>query len=105
MMIAVESVFGNGSEIAYKVALRSSCFIYPPGEAREAAFTKVKRIYNERSRILHGDWLDTRLTVEDVDLFEEHTRKAIVRLLDLWQSGTVLDKEDKLDAFLFFRKR
>lgn len=107
LVVALEALFGSKGEVTYKVALRSSCLLYPPGEARQEAFKKIKKVYEERSRILHGGHLDTTFKPEDIDQFEDYVRMAIVKLLELRRRGVDLGtdaekKEAAVDRYLFF---
>lgn len=101
LMIAMEALLGNRTEVTNKISLRFACMLYPPGEAREKAFYAVKKVYDERSNIIHGDRLDTKFSEEEVHNFEEHVRKLIVKFLELCKQGIILDDKN-IDKFIFF---
>ena len=101
-MIAVEALLGSQSDIAYKIALRFSCLMYPQGEARELAFEKIKKVYDERSSIVHGDKLDLRYTNDEVNNFEGEVRRLIIKFSDFNLMGISLKSEKEIDNVLFF---
>jgi hypothetical protein len=102
LVIGLESIFGDGADsIAYKIALRVSCFIYPPGEDRKRAFTSIKRAYEDRSKIIHGVRSEAKYK-EEIDDIEDLLRKAINKLLEWEVNGTRISSVEELDNILFF---
>ncbi len=101
LMIAMEALLGSHTEVTYKISLRFACMLYPPGEAREKVFIAVKKVYDERSNIIHGEKLDTKFSEEEVHNFEEHVRKLIVKFLELCKQGIILNDKN-IDKFIFF---
>ena len=81
LMIAMEAMFGDREYHTYKIPLRCACLLFPPGEARKGTFNRIKAIYDDRSRILHGEHLETRYTSEDVRAFEDLVRKSILKFM------------------------
>ncbi len=54
-VIVLETIFGErGDSISYKVAVRCAAFLSTSFEERRQCFSKVREIYNLRSRIVHG---------------------------------------------------
>ena len=106
LIIALESLFGGkGGSTTYKVALRASCFLYPSGKDRQEAFGKIKRAYDDRSRLIHGDRLHPRYTDEEIDVIEDLLREAINRFLEYDVNGFRLSSEEDLDNVLFFKNQ
>jgi len=103
LVIGLESLFGGGGDsIAYKLALRGACFLYPPGEERQEAFTRIKRAYDDRSKLIHGVKSHPKYK-EEIDAIEELLRKAINRFLEYDVTGTRIPSEEDLDNLLFFK--
>ncbi len=101
LMIAMEAMFGENNESTYKIALRSSCFMYPPGEDRERAFYEIKKLYDGRGGILHGRHLDVEKTdYQTVYSFEDFVRRSIIRRLDYNLTGKRLKGNDFDDFVL-----
>ena len=106
LVIALESLFGGkGDSTTYKLALRASCFLYPPGKDRQEVFEKIKRTYGDRSGLIHGDRLYPRYTDKEIDDIEDLLRKAINKFLEYDVNGTRLYSEADLDNLLFFRNQ
>jgi hypothetical protein len=106
LIIALESLFGGkGDSTTYKVALRASCFLYPPGKDRQEAFEKIGRAYDDRSRLIHGEKLHSRYTDEEMDAIEDLLRKAINKFLEYDVTGTRISSDKDLDNLLFFRNQ
>ncbi|MDO8635819.1 MAG: HEPN domain-containing protein, partial [Dehalococcoidia bacterium] len=102
LMIAMEALLGSQTEITYKIALRFAYLLYPPSEDRKDAFRRIKKVYSERSKLVHGDRLEPKYTETQVDNFEDEVRRLIIKVLELNSQGIVLDSEEKIDNFLFF---
>lgn len=102
LLISLESIFGEIGETTYKIATRCSCFIYPPGEARQKTSERLKKLYGERSRILHGDRLNlVGVSNEDIDNLEEYSRQALAKLLTLYAQGQKFKNPNSFDRFVF----
>ena len=101
MMIAMEALFGSQGEVTFKIALRSSCMVYPAGKAREKAFETIKELYNERSSIVHGKRLESKSDNERINQFEGYVRDSIKKFLQLHKDGRLVGpaKEDSKKAF------
>lgn len=55
-MIAFESLYlGNEQELTYRLALRTAFLLDKDKNAREAIFSDMKKAYDLRSKIVHGD--------------------------------------------------
>lgn len=76
--------------------------MYPQGEARKRVFAEIKKVYDERSRIVHGDKLGLRYTDDEVNNFEGEVRRLIIKFMDFTLTGILLKSEKEIDNFLFF---
>jgi len=108
LMIAMEALFGDNGELTYKISLRSACMLYPAGEARERAFDTIKKLYEERSKIVHGKTLNSRSDNKRISQFEDYVRNSIIKFLHLYRDGhlstsSILSGEE-LDRLIFFSK-
>ncbi len=107
LVIALEALFGDkngGDSLTYKIGLRCSSFLYPPGEARNRAFKAVKKVYGDRSAIVHGERIDSRYTGEEVDQLEEQVRGSIAKFMEQHKKGYRITSGQELDELLFFKK-
>ena len=54
--VALEVLFGlQGGELTHKLSVRAAHLLGASGEERLAVYESVRRLYRERSRIVHGD--------------------------------------------------
>lgn len=105
LVIALEALFGDdgADSVTYKIALRCASWIYSPGEARAKAFETIKRIYSDRSRIVHGRKLDSEYSNQEIQHLEDHLRQALIRFLEEHRKGNIISSGKQLDALLFFQ--
>lgn len=102
LMISMEALFGDREYHRYKIPLRCSCMLYPRGSQRRQAFTSIKKLYDARSRIIHGDTTELGADLEvEVKGFEEHVRRSILRFLELHNDGLCNLSGNQLDDLLF----
>ena len=99
LMIALEAIFSETGETSYKVAARCASFIYPPGEARQEHFKKIRKLFAQRNNILHGH-MAKGLSNGVAPLFEDDVRRSIVKLLDHLKAGRQLKPEHFDQYFL-----
>lgn len=105
LMIAMEALFGDQDYQRYKIPLRFSCMLFPPGEARKNAFTTIKELYDARSEIVHSGKLELKTSIEmKITQFEEYVRMSIKRFLELEKSGFAVATGPELDELLFFNQ-
>lgn len=50
----VEAIFDVQMEVKYRIATLSACLLEPPGTTRREKYKKVKKLYDERSQVVHG---------------------------------------------------
>lgn len=87
LCIAMESLYlRETQELAYKLALRAAYFLEHEAERRSHAFQRIKQIYAERGKIVHGTAkkrtaLDELTLQQLVDDAEEYLRRSIIKLL------------------------
>lgn len=105
LMIAMEALFGDNEYQRYKIPLRSACLLCLPGQNRKSAFKKVRDLYDQRSSIVHTGKLNIEPESNDiVNWFEDYTRKAIVKFLELHSGGNRVTSGSQLDDLLFLNR-
>lgn len=106
LVIALEALFGDddADSVTYKIALRCASWIYPLGEAREKAFHAVKKVYSDRSNLVHGRRLESTYSATEVQQLEDYVRRALVLFLDQSNNGTPITSGKQLDQLLFLRQ-
>lgn len=53
----IEALFGISSELVYRISLQVACVLEERGMARKERFDKVKKLYEVRSKAVHGEEL------------------------------------------------
>lgn len=103
LMIAMEALYGDQEYHRYKIPLRCSCLLFPLGEERKDNFKFIKDLYDDRSRLLHGDITDlSGITAFEVNRFEDLVRKSIQKFMDMIKEGVPIPNGPQLDEMLFF---
>ncbi len=76
-------LFGDGAGgITYKVAMRGACWLHEKESERRAAFNTIKKLYDYRSKIVHGNKGED-LTDQRVNELEGMVRSALRKFLTL----------------------
>jgi len=91
----IEAMFGISSELMYRIALISASLLEPRGDTRRSRFTEIKRLYNLRSKAVHGEALS-----EEKLSFAMNTSFRLLRdiMLLTIERGHVLTQADFDDA-------
>jgi len=91
-MIAFESLYlGSEQELSYKLALRTAFLLRKRKDFRNIVFTNMKKAYNYRSGIVHGDNPPSRSTLGViVPKTQDYLRQSIQRFLLLLSQGKSL---------------
>ncbi|MCG6862692.1 MAG: hypothetical protein LJE70_15640 [Chromatiaceae bacterium] len=50
----IEAIFGISSELVYRISLLSAALLTTRGNQRREKFQEVKKLYGQRSKIVHG---------------------------------------------------
>jgi hypothetical protein len=91
-MIAFESLYlGYEQELTYKLAMRTAFLLRNRTDFRNIVFNNMKKAYNFRSRIVHGENPPPRKTLGVVvSKTDDYLRQSIVRFLELLSQGESL---------------
>ena len=83
LVIALESLFGDGKggDITYKLAMRGAYWLYESRNERRVALANIKKLYDYRSKIVHGS-LGKELTDQQVSELECMVRLGLRKFLD-----------------------
>lgn len=74
--------------MSYRLALRCAYFLGEDGEKRRKIFETLKDAYNIRSKIVHGERVQSKSLSELLMNIEEYLRESIKMFLDCLQSRT-----------------
>ncbi len=92
LVIALEAMFSpsHEGELQFRMAQRLATLLGKDAEGRKQIFNLTKKIYTERSKLVHGGgnpFTTGTLTVDELAQFGDYIRQAILRLLMLIVSG------------------
>jgi hypothetical protein len=82
LAIVCECIFTNENEkdvIQHKLASRLASFLETKYENRLKIFEDIKKFYNIRSKILHGENANLNL---DLNIYDNYLRKSIVKIIN-----------------------
>ncbi len=83
LVIALEALFGGGKphSFSYTVSQRCAGWLRSPGRSPDTLFSKVKKYYSLRSKVVHGRNLSC-LPGDEVDALEGIVRESLRKFLD-----------------------
>ena len=94
----IEAIFGMKSELVYRISVLASSLLVERGDARLEKFRSIKRLYNIRSKAVHGDKISDEIlinaTIESYKLLRD-------LLFYIVKKGKCLT-EDEMDSVIFF---
>lgn len=93
----IEALFGIKSELVHRISLLASTALHPRGPERIRGFKETKRLYDLRSRAVHG-----AAVAEDALLAGAHQSYELLRLLllDIVHRGSVPSEDEWLERLL-----
>jgi hypothetical protein len=97
----VEAIFDVQMEVKYRIATLSACLLEPPGTKRRERYTRVKKLYDQRSDAVHGK----RVVEDKLRAHVAEVRSLLAQLLArLIARGKVPTKED-FDDLVFLPEK
>lgn len=94
---AIESIIGASSEIVFRISLNVASILKPRGETRYRKFEEIKKLYNLRSKVVHGSMLKDEEMEMAVKQSFELLRDLVVYMIE---SGKIITNDDfKLAIF------
>jgi hypothetical protein len=101
-MIAFETLFlPESNELGYRLSIRVACLLEQESSKRQETFEAMRHAYKLRSRLVHGDEVDTNELTRITSTTEEYLRRCIKRVIEMLQQHSHNDIIEKLDASLF----
>lgn len=86
----LDAFFGINGELRFRVSLYASCLLESPGQGRRDLFSKMKHLYDTRSKAVHG----VKFTNKQLASGASESRAVLSRLLcKATELGYVLDEE------------
>jgi hypothetical protein len=93
----IEALFGLKSELVFRISLLASTLLHPRGSSRLAGFHDMKRLYDLRSKAVHGATVDPEKLLTGI-----HDSYTLLRLLllDAVNRGSVATEDEWLERLL-----
>lgn len=94
----IEAVFGISSELVYRISLLIASLLEPRGVARQTRFARVRKLYEARSKAVHGEELSNdKLTKAMLESFDILSKLLLVNV----EKGRPFTQEDFEEAIFY----
>jgi len=109
LMIALEALFGEDSELSFRISQRAALLLFADTdeESKIECQDIIRALYKKRSKIVHGGFFP-EVTFDDIKILKDYVRKGITVVVDLWQKSSCDDIQafhkalrKELDKFVF----
>ncbi len=97
---ALEAVLGADMEITYRISLRSALLLGKDRSTAKEVFDRVKRLYQLRSKVVHGRSSKKMDVAATLLATEEHLRSVLVAILSDPVTCRAFRSEDERTEFL-----
>jgi len=92
----IESILRIPNELSFRIALYASVILYERGVKRKEAFSTMKKMYNFRSKVIHGIQLRNDELIEHCILTKSILAKLLVLVIEKGGPFTQEEIEDML---------
>jgi hypothetical protein len=93
----IEALFGIQHELRFRLAAFVAAVLEPRGEARRDLYKRLKRMYDIRSKAVHG----SQMEAADLDAHVLETRRLVSRLLCAFTEAQRVYTEQEIEDLLF----
>ena len=93
----IEAIFGINTELRFRLATMIAALLEPRGAARRSMYRRVKRLYNVRSRIVHGG----KASDEEIAEHIVEVRALLSGLLCQFVEGRKIPSETDIEKLVF----
>ena len=101
LIIALEAMFSDrkSRSISHDVATRCAGWLHSAEDERPATLSFVKKMYNDRSDVVHGEG-QVKLCKKQVDDLEDIARASLVKFLDCFVSQGKMPHGKEIDSLI-----
>ncbi|MGY4816159.1 hypothetical protein ACVNP3_09450 [Pseudomonas chlororaphis subsp. piscium] len=93
----IEGLFNISAELRFRLAIFIACLIEPPGAERKKMYHKVKKLYDVRSKAVHGG----KLTAAQLLEHSMEVRMMLSKILVVIINAGELPSEDDIESKIF----
>jgi hypothetical protein len=94
----IEALLGIESELSYRVATSLAALLEPRGSARHERFIAIRKLYDRRSKAVHGIKMSAKETARTVDESFDLLRDLLITTIE---RGRVITKDDIENAVFY----
>lgn len=91
-----EALFGINSELRFRLALMAAAYLEERGQKRLEAYRRIKKLYDYRSKAVHGGATTDQLLIEHIVAVREILSSLVCRITELGGMPTIEDYEERL---------
>lgn len=91
-----EALFGINSELRFRLALMAAAYLEEKGPDRLACYRRVKKLYDYRSKAVHGGVTSDKLLVDHIIEVRTLLSRLVCRITEIGTMPTVDEYEEKL---------
>ena len=91
-----EALFGISSELRFRLALMTAAYLEERGQKRLEAYRRIKKLYDYRSKAVHGGATTDNLLIEHIVEVRELLSRLVCRITELGEMPAIEDYEERL---------
>jgi len=83
----IEGLFGINSELRFRLSLYVATVLHPPGQKRESEYRRLLKLYDQRSKVVHGSELKASTLLNHVLQVQDVHRsllRSVVSAARMW---------------------
>jgi hypothetical protein len=84
----IEALFGVASELRFRLAPLAAAYLDPRGEPRVQRYREIKRLYDIRSRLVHGGAIESDAVTSHVVAVRQLLGAILTRMIELGRAPT-----------------
>ncbi|CZY31469.1 HEPN domain-containing protein [Enterobacter hormaechei subsp. xiangfangensis] len=92
----IEALFGINSELRFRLAIMAAAYLEERGVQRLEAYRRIKKLYDYRSKAVHGGVTSDHHLVEHIIEVRKLLSQLVCRMTELGRMPTVEDYEERL---------
>ncbi|MFY1637245.1 hypothetical protein ACN27F_28915 [Solwaraspora sp. WMMB335] len=92
----IESIFGIQSELRFRLALYAASVLEPSGEARVSLYRRLLKLYDQRSKVVHGGAIEADVLTRHVVASQDVLRRLLRDALEVKHIRTPREIEELL---------
>lgn len=91
-----EALFGINSELRFRLALMAAAYLEERGPNRLVVYRRIKKLYDYRSKAVHGGAMSDKLLIEHIIEVRELLSRLVCLMTEIGKMPTIEDYEERL---------